>query len=540
MTFEPVFSACLPASNATQAETGAAGAGYNSTHHANHELAALRDIDTPERVVANLFADVDAARWILLIVMIFTSLLAYTMLMILEKDAGNFRALSSFAAIALALLAFAATSAEPLTGVDLGAGDWVINRVDERLAAHTFVADAQRWIGIPCLALATYVIQVAFFRREQNRLGVLLLDNASQVLATAGLNVNIPTFVAPAFACIGAWLATGFVYLSAMSAEQHLKAVRDDSAIARGWHGVYRGATAFHVFFCFWLGLFFVFCVRCAVATHVVTWYWAREPREVKLDEMTLGRALARVRKYHAGSLSLLALYVPWMVPFRIAYQTWLGSGGALFCYLKKPTADSELPPKSTLLAYRGGAVCQIALHGCGMKRGCFNQYHLKMRAGGVARQCVDGPGAILFVGGAFVSLFAACATVALCHLDGFLATRPIQWSLGPAFAAFVGAAWTYAAFFIAYREAVESVAQCFCEDTERNDGTPLRSYYMPEGLKRLIFVQVQGNRPPRAAEGDADFEREMRERRREKREERRERREARQKPEDEEAAEAE
>ena len=70
--------------------TGAAGAGYNSTHHANHELAALSDIDTPERVFANLFADVDAARWILLIVMIFTSLLAYTMLMILEKDAGIF------------------------------------------------------------------------------------------------------------------------------------------------------------------------------------------------------------------------------------------------------------------------------------------------------------------------------------------------------------------------------------------------------------------------------------------------------------------
>ena len=88
--------------------------------------------------------------------------------------------------------------------------------MDERLAAHAFVAtQMDRGAG---LALALYSCHVAFFRRNKPR--ALVADTASQVLATAGLNVNIP-IVAPAFACIGG--GSRRVHLSAMSAEQHSK-----------------------------------------------------------------------------------------------------------------------------------------------------------------------------------------------------------------------------------------------------------------------------------------------------------------------------
>ena len=145
--------------------------------------------------------------------------------------------------------------------------------------------------------------------------------------------------------------------------------------------------------------------------------------------------------------------------------------------------------PKSTLLAYRGGAVCQIALHGCGMKRGCFNQYHWKMCAGGVARQCVDGPGAILFVGGAFVSLRGVRDGGAVPP-GRVLGDSADQWSLGRV-CRVCRRGVDHAAFFIACREAVESALSVSAR-TRSARRTPLRSYYMPEGLKRLIFVQVQ------------------------------------------------
>jgi choline transporter-like protein 2/4/5 len=84
-------------------------------------------------------------------------------------------------------------------------------------------------------------------------------------------------------------------------------------------------------------------------------------------------------------------------------------------------------------------------------------------------------------------------------------------------------------AFFMAHREAVETIVQCFCEDTERNNGTPLRQYYAPAALKKLIFVDVQGHREPSDRDADDTFEAEFKESRRARRAERREKKSERQ-----------
>jgi hypothetical protein len=58
----------------------------------------------------------------------------------------------------------------------------------------------------------------------------------------------------------------------------------------------------------------------------------------------------------------------------------------------------------------------------------------------------------------------------------------------------------------------------------ERNDGTPLRQYYMPESLKKLIFEEVKGQVMPSETDADDKFEDEMRESRKQRREQKRER----------------
>ena len=40
--------------------------------------------------------------------------------------------------------------------------------------------------------------------------------------------------------------------------------------------------------------------------------------------------------------------------------------------------------------------------------------------------------------------------------------------------------------------QAVETMLQCFCEDCERNDGSPMHPFYMPTKLKRLILASDQ------------------------------------------------
>jgi choline transporter-like protein 2/4/5 len=157
------------------------------------------------------------------------------------------------------------------------------------------------------------------------------------------------------------------------------------------------------------------------------------------------------------------------------------------------------------------------------LRRACFNQHHLKMRNSEIVRKCERAADGAMFAGWVCTALasFAICA--ALTNVD-FLTIRGARWTLAPASCAALAGTVVFFAFFMAHREAVETIIQCFCEDTERNNGTPLRQYYAPAALKKLIFVDVQGHRAPSDRDADDAFEAEFKRQRRAKKEARRER----------------
>ena len=507
LSFEPVFHACLPV--AANAQNRTAG-GPDLDAHASHHRAALAAVNSPERVVANVMADVYSGRYVLLATMILTVGTAYAMVMLMERDAANFHALAATSAVVLLLADAAALSAPRFLPVDLGLDGAVVNTLDPRLRLAKLTREWIPYLGFFPLALAVFVLARVFVRREDLRLGATLLDAASAVLSLTGLNVVVPVATTFALGLIAAWFAAGFFGLSSIA----VKHWKEEDALGYGLHGTYRAATVAHALICVFLTLTLNFVVRCVVSAHVNHWYWAREPREAKLDEMTIARALRRVCKYHFGSLALLAFWLPWMYPARVVVRATCVALGRV---------GTKSPHKSDVLSYTAGSVSQIALHGCSLRRGCQNQHHLKMRHWDVVKRCSRATWGVFFAGGIFSFAFAATLAGALCHVDA-ITPDGIRWSLAPALCAGAGASAVYGVFFITYREALETIVQCFCEDTERNDGTPLRRYYMPDALKTLIFEEVQGNKPPRDSDADDAFEREMREQRRAKREERRER----------------
>ena len=507
MSFEPVFHACLPV--AANAQNRTAG-GPDLDAHASHHRAALAAVNSPERVVANVMADVYSGRYVLLATMILTVGTAYAMVMLMERDAANFHALAATSAVVLLLADAAALSAPRFLPVDLGLDGAVVNTLDPRLRLAKLTREWIPYLGFVPLALAVFVLARVFVRREDLRLGATLLDAASAVLSLTGLNVVVPVATTFALGLIAAWFAAGFFGLSSIA----VKHWKEEDALGYGLHGTYRAATVAHALICVFLTLTLNFVVRCVVSAHVNHWYWAREPREAKLDEMTIARALRRVCKYHFGSLALLAFWLPWMYPARVVVRATCVALGRV---------GTKSPHKSDVLSYTAGSVSQIALHGCSLRRGCQNQHHLKMRHWDVVKRCSRATWGVFFAGGIFSFAFAVTLAGALCHVDA-ITPDGIRWSLAPALCAGAGASAVYGVFFITYREALETIVQCFCEDTERNDGTPLRRYYMPDALKTLIFEEVQGNKPPRDSDADDAFEREMREQRRAKREERRER----------------
>ena len=85
--------------------------------------------------------------------------------------------------------------------------------------------------------------------------------------------------------------------------------------------------------------------------------YRAREPRGPKLAGVTTWWSLKRVFRHHAGSLALLAMTMPLLYPARLLRRF-------LSALLATPPS-----PTSSALAYRPGAVCQIALHGVSLRK---------------------------------------------------------------------------------------------------------------------------------------------------------------------------
>ena len=121
----------------------------------------------------------------------------------------------------------------------------------------------------------------------------------------------------------------------------------------------------------------------------------------------------------------------------------------------------------------------------------------------------------------------AACisAVITTCLTHVMPGADEVNVGLVPAAVSAAMSAAIYVTFFTSYAEAIETILQCFCEDMERNDGTPLRQYYMPESLKKLIFEEVKGQVMPSETDADDKFELEMKEARKTRREAKRERR---------------
>lgn len=571
MDFEPVFHACLPKDKEKQTVRGAATtgeAGEGSPENAGEEgegsaegsegstqgsegstspprdkhfESALREVDTPERFIANaVFAEVDANRWPLVLTLVLVIGLAFGLNAILNRDAANYHAVSLAGSILLGAFITALFGLKPFFKMDTVSGV-LIDDLDDRLSAARFVRAATPYLAVPAALLVVRVASHAVRNRDRLGLGTTLLDVAGSVLSLAGLDVVIPLAAIGPLISIAFWVMFGTIYLSAVASRHfhddrvargggleryegssgtdlegtsnaYTDSAHTDSA---GWHGVYRGATAFHFLFCGWCATWVVLFVRCVVSTVVVSWYWAREgDREKRLAEMSTWRAFRRVALCHAGSLALLAFWMPALIAPRIAVGAYCKIRGLV---------GTKTPPYSVPLAYRSAAVCQIALHGCSLRRACFNQHHLKMRNREIVRKCERAADGVMFAGWVCVALasFAICA--GLTGVD-FLTIRAVRWTLAPASCAALAGTVVFFAFFMAHREAVETIIQCFCEDTERNNGTPLRQYYAPAALKKLIFVDVQGHRAPSDRDADDAFEAEFKEQRRAKKEARRER----------------
>jgi len=513
--FEPVFGACVPRETA-----GATDPPAVRSSREKHLETVLREVDTSERFVSfAIFAELESQRWCVFVALLLAFGAAFGLSAVAHRDAERYHRAALAGSVVCSAFVACLFGLARFLGIGILRGIFM-DGFDARFATGSVVTRATPYVAFPFLWLAFRVATLAIRRKNQIGLGTTLMDVAGFASRSAGLDVAVPLGAIVPIAAIAAWAAIGTVYLSA-AASEHFQAERVRGRVSVSvsvsiW--AYRAATAIHASLCGWFALWVILCARCVVSTVVLSWYWAREgDRERKVAEMSTWRAFRRVARYHAGSLAVLAFWIPaltiprWAVTLHCRARGWTGS---------------KTPPYSAALAYRSAAVCQIALHGCALKRACFNQHHLKIRNADVVEKCAVAGSEARFAGLVFTSLVGFSAAAALGRVD-FLVYRPVIWTLAPATFAGIFGMVLFAACFAAHAEAVETAAQCFCEDAERNDGTATRRYYAPEALKTLLLAGARGLREPSARDADEAFAGEVREQKKRRRRERRERRDA-------------
>ena len=435
LDFEPVFLACLPVDEdkqTIQEEDGSEGEGDGGGGEGEggggsdagssgtttkpprdmHFASSLKEVDTPERFIANaFFAEVDSCRWVLLVTLIVVIGLTFGLNAILNRDAGKYHSVALAGSILLSILCAALFGLKEFLNID-SLSSVMVDTLDDRLKMAKDVQMITPFLTVPFILIAVKLISHAINNKDQVGLGTTLLDVAGSVLSLAGFDITAPLFTIGPLLITMLWITVGSIYLSAVASMHfHNDRVELGGGIGKhnntstssdgssstgytehqGWHGVYRGATVFHVLFCWWFSTFVILFVRCVVSSVVCSWYWARDnEREQKLSEMTTWRAVRRVLRCHAGSLALLAFWMPVMTVPR-----WVVN---VSCKIRGLTGE-KTPPYSVALAYRSAAVCQIALHGCSLKRACFNQHHLKMRNGEIVRKCANASDGVMFTG---------------------------------------------------------------------------------------------------------------------------------------------
>jgi hypothetical protein len=140
MDYVSTFAACLPAT--TQRFENASTAADPMSIQSQAQKAALNasvvGVDTVERLVSNLLADVFTARYVLVVGIIISTLVAYALLMLLEKNAFRFNAAVLTGAFCVA--GFLAMALSAATFVSLDTFDFVvINNLDKRLTTAALV-----------------------------------------------------------------------------------------------------------------------------------------------------------------------------------------------------------------------------------------------------------------------------------------------------------------------------------------------------------------------------------------------------------------
>ncbi|XP_074835566.1 choline transporter-like protein 2 isoform X2 [Carettochelys insculpta] len=385
----------------------------------------------------------------------------------------------------------------------------------------------QTWLAfmiILCL-IEVIVILLLIFLRKRILISIALIKEASRAIGHIMMSLLFPlcTFFLLCL-CTAYWTSTA-VFLST-SNEGVYKVLNESKCDyagqtctpgtfntsnitkecpdARCVFAFYGGETAYHkflivfqiynAFMFFWLANFVIALGQVTLAGAFASYYWAfKKPDDIPAFPLfsSFGRAL----RYHTGSLAFGSLILAIIQIIRVILE-----------YLDHRLKVAENKFAKFLLTclkccfwclekfikfLNRNAYIMIAIYGTNFCTSARNAFFLLMR--NVIRVAVLDKvtdfllflGKLLIVGSVGILAFFFFTQRIKLVQD---TAPPLNYYWVPILTVIVGSYLIAHGFFSVYAMCVDTLFLCFCEDLERNDGSPERPYYMSPELSEILL----------------------------------------------------
>ncbi|XP_043388965.1 choline transporter-like protein 2 isoform X2 [Chelonia mydas] len=392
---------------------------------------------------------------------------------------------------------------------------------------HVYLHLKQTWLAfmiILCI-IEVIIILLLIFLRKRILIAIALIKEASRAVGHIMMSLVFPlcTFFLVCL-CIAYWASTA-VFLST-SNEAVYKVFNESNCDyagqtcipetfnmtnitkqcpdARCLFAFYGGETAYHkylivfqiynAFMFFWLANFVIALGQVTLAGAFASYYWAfKKPDDIPAFPLfsSFGRAL----RYHTGSLAFGSLILAIVQIIRVLLE-----------YLDHRLKAAENKFAKFLLTclkccfwclekfikfLNRNAYIMIAIYGTNFCTSAKNAFFLLMR--NIIRVAVLDKvtdfllflGKLLIVGTVGILAFFFFTQRIKLVQD---TAPPLNYYWVPILTVIVGSYLIAHGFFSVYAMCVDTLFLCFCEDLERNDGSPERPYYMSPELSEILL----------------------------------------------------
>uniref|UniRef100_A0A8C1ZZS3 Choline transporter-like protein n=1 Tax=Cyprinus carpio TaxID=7962 RepID=A0A8C1ZZS3_CYPCA len=363
--------------------------------------------------------------------------------------------------------------------------DITISDIGFQTDFRVYLQLSQTWL------IFTIIIIVLIFLRSRVRIAIALLKEGSKAIGCIMSTLFYPiiTFLLLAL-CIAYWAVTAVFLASSGEAVYKVMSTLPDckytnltcdpetfsqSNVTKLCPGsqctfaFYGGESLYHRYIfvlqlCnllvfLWLVNFTIALGQCTLAGAFASYYWAlRKPEDI--PPCPLASSFGRALRYHTGSLAFGALILSIVQFIRIILE-----------YL-----DHKL--KGAHNAFTRFLLC--CLKCCFW---CLEHFIKFMNRNAYIMISIYGKN------------FCASARDAFFLLMRNEEVPSLNYYWVPLLTVIFGSYMIAHGFFNVYAMCVDTLFLCFCEDLERNDGSPSKPYYMPPGLHRILNKTDQGGK---------------------------------------------